>query len=70
MGRAVRRKECHNCIFISGTRVSDVSVHTHPGLQKLKTAAKSIGTAEKQAARQVFVISDWFQNTIAYVMQL
>jgi len=40
------------------------------GLQKLKTAAKYIGTAEKQSARQVFVISDLFQNTIAYVMQL
>jgi len=43
---------------------------TQPGLQKLETAAKSIGTAENRAARQVFAISDSFQNTIAYVMQL
>jgi len=42
---------------------------TQPSLQKLKTAAESIWTAENRL-REVFAISNSFQNMIAYVMQL
>jgi len=42
---------------------------TQPDLQKLEMVTKSIWDSRKKAVRQVFTISDSFQNTIAYVMQ-
>jgi len=41
---------------------------TQPSLQKLETA--TVYWDSQQAAKQVSTISDSFQNTIAYVMQL
>ena len=69
-GGAVLRKECHNCIFISGTLVSDTSVHMDyytARFAKARNGRKVYWDSWKQAARQVFTISDSFQNTIAYV---
>ena len=43
---------------------------TQPGLQKAQDGRKVYWDSRKQAARQVFTVSDSFQNTIAYVMQL
>jgi len=37
---------------------------------KARDGRKVYWDSRKQAARQVFTISDSFQNTIAYVMQL
>ena len=72
-GGAVLRKECHNCIFKSRTRVSDTSVHMDYYIAlftKSRDGHKVCWDSQKQAARQVFTISDSFQNTITYVMQL
>ena len=69
-GGAVLRKECHNCVFISGPRVSDASVHMDYYTARFAKARKIYWDSRKHAARQVFAISDSFQNTIAYVMQL
>ena len=72
-GGAVLRKECHNCIFKSGSRVSDTLVHMGyytARFAKAQDGCKVYWDSRKQAVRQVFTISDSFQNMIAYVMQL
>jgi len=38
-------------------------------LAKARDGRKVYWDSRKQAARQIFAISDWSQNTIAYVMQ-
>ena len=55
-----------------GTRVSDASVHMdyYPvQFSKAQDSRKVYWDSRKQSARQVFTISDLFQNTIDYVMQ-
>ena len=51
-GGAIHHKECHNCIFKSGTWFSDSSVHmdyyTATLTKKLEMAARSTGTAENR----------------------
>ena len=63
---AVLRKECHNCIFVlSGTRVSDASVHVEyytARFAKARDGRKVYWDSWKQAARRVFALSDSFQN--------
>jgi len=51
-GGAIHPKECHNCIFKSGTWVSDsgahgLLLHSH-AYNKLEMAARSTGTAENR----------------------
>ena len=60
-------------IFKFGIRVSDASVHMDyytTRFAKAQDSCKVYWDSRKQAARQVFTISDSFQSTIAYVMQL
>ena len=57
---------------MSGTRVSDTSVHMGyytARFSKARDGRKVYWDSREQAERQVSTISDSFQNTIAYVMQ-
>ena len=60
-------------LYLHGTQVSDTSVYMDYYTARFATARdgrEAYWDSRKQAARQVFTISDSFQNTIAYVMQI